>query len=179
MASSVTAFLASQHVLAGKYLDAAFTEPGVARAVIGGAMYLTIAGVLGLGIASIIRHTAAAIATLIGVLLVLPSIVSLLPGSLSHDVGRYLPRTRARPSSSSNPEKWDMAPWTGLALFAGYAVVSPARRCGPASAAATCDARTKLGSPSITDGDPSSVHEFSREPSAGGEAVVNGVDGSR
>jgi ABC-2 type transport system permease protein len=124
LASSVIAFLVSQHILAGKHLDASFSDPGVARAVIGGALYLTVAGLLGLGIASIVRHSAAAIGTLIGVLLVLPSLVGFLPGSLGHNVGRYLPSNAGSAVIKLNPDKWDMAPWTGLALFAGYAVAT-------------------------------------------------------
>lgn len=124
LASSVVAFVISQRVLAGKNLDVRFSDPGVARAVVGGALYLTIAGVLGLGIASIIRHTAAAIAALVAVLLVLPSIVSLLPGSLSRDIGRYLPSNAGSAVIKLNPDTWDMAPWTGLALFAGYAIAA-------------------------------------------------------
>jgi ABC-2 type transport system permease protein len=124
LASSLIAFLVSQHILAGKHLEATFSDPGVARAVIGGAMYLTVAGLLGLGIASIVRHTAAAIGTLIGVLLVLPTLVGFLPGSLGHTIGRYVPSNAGSAVVKLNPDKWDMAPWTGLALFAGYAVAT-------------------------------------------------------
>jgi ABC-2 type transport system permease protein len=124
MASSLVAFLVSERILAGKHLEATFSDPGVARAVIGGALYLTVAGLLGLGIASILRHTAAAIGTLIGVLLVLPSLVGFLPGSLAHSVGRYLPSNAGSAVIKLNPDKWDMAPWTGLALFAGYAIAT-------------------------------------------------------
>jgi ABC-2 type transport system permease protein len=124
LASSVTAFLISQHILAGKNLDVTFSQPGVARAVIGGALYLTFAGLLGLGIASVVRHTAAAIGIVFGVLLVLPSLVGFLPGSLSHTIGRYLPSNAGSAVVKLNPDKWDMAPWTGLALFAGYAVAA-------------------------------------------------------
>ena len=91
LASSLISFEVGQRILAGKHLDVSFSDPGVARAVIGGALYLTVSALLGLAIASILRHTAAAIGTLLGVLLVLPSLVRFLPGSLAHTVGRYLP----------------------------------------------------------------------------------------
>jgi hypothetical protein len=121
---SVTAFLASQHVLAEKHLETSFGSPGVARAVVGGALYLTIAALLGLGIGSIIRHSAGALAALVGILLVLPSVVALLPGSLAHDIGRYLPTNAGAAVIKVNPDSWDMAPWSGLALFAGYALAA-------------------------------------------------------
>jgi ABC-2 type transport system permease protein len=124
MASSLVAFLVSERILAGKHLEATFSDPGVARAVIGGALYLTVAGLLGLGIASILRHTAPAIGTLIGVLLVLPTLVGFLPGSVAHTIGRYVPSNAGSAVVKLNPDKWDMAPWTGLALFAGYAIAT-------------------------------------------------------
>jgi hypothetical protein len=124
LVGSVAAFLASQHILAEKHLDTSFSSPGVARAVVGGALYLTIAALLGLGIGSIIRHSAAAIAALVCVLLVLPSIVGLLPGSLAHDIGRYLPTNAGAAVIKVNPDSWDMAPWSGLALFAAYALAA-------------------------------------------------------
>ncbi|HEX4017334.1 MAG TPA: ABC transporter permease [Frankiaceae bacterium] len=124
LASALAAFLISERIFDGKHLEASFSDPGVARAVIGGALYLTGAGVLGLAIASLLRHTAAAIGTLVAVLLVLPSLVGFLPGSLAHNVGRYLPSNAGSAVIKLNPDKWDMAPWTGLALFFGYALAA-------------------------------------------------------
>jgi ABC-2 type transport system permease protein len=119
----LAAFLVSEHILAGKHLEATFSDPGVARAVIGGAMYLTVAGGLGLGIASTLRHTAAAIGTLIGVLLILPSLVGFLPGHWPTGSVVTCRATRAAPSSSSTQTS-GTGPWTGLALFTGYALAT-------------------------------------------------------
>jgi ABC-2 type transport system permease protein len=122
LASSLISFEVGQRILAGKHLDVSFSDPGVARAVIGGALYLTVSALLGLAIAGILRHTAAAIGTLLGVLLVLPSLVQFLPGSLSHTVGRYLPSGAGSAVIKTHPDSWDMAPWSGFALYAGYAI---------------------------------------------------------
>ena len=54
----------------------------------------------------------------------LPSLVGFLPGSLAHHIGRYLPSNAGSAVIKLNPDKWDMAPWTGLALFAGYATAT-------------------------------------------------------
>ena len=124
LASSLIAFIAGQHILAGKHVNVSFSDPGVTRAVIGGALYLTVSGLLGLGIASIVRHTAASIGTLLGVLLVVPSLVGFLPVSTEHTVGRYLPSGAGSAVVKVHPDPWDMAPWTGIALFAGYAIAT-------------------------------------------------------
>ena len=59
--------------------------------MIGAGLYLAVLGLLALGLATIIRHTAGAISTFVGVVLVLPLIVQALPTSISNAVARYLP----------------------------------------------------------------------------------------
>ncbi|HWF23236.1 MAG TPA: hypothetical protein VG226_13860, partial [Acidimicrobiales bacterium] len=71
--------------------SASLGQPGVLRAVIGGGLYLAVLGLLALGLATIIRHTAGAISAFVGVVLVLPLIVQALPTSISDAVARYLP----------------------------------------------------------------------------------------
>ncbi len=69
-----------------------------------------------------LARPAAAIGTLLGVLLVVPTLVAFLPTSLSHTVGRYLPSGAGSAVVKTHPDAWDMAPWTGFALYAGYAI---------------------------------------------------------
>ena len=54
-------------------------------------MYLTVVGLLGVGLGFLIRNTAGAIATLFGLLLVLPAIVAALPNNLVNDIDKFLP----------------------------------------------------------------------------------------
>ena len=62
--STLIAFVVGQSILARHHIDIAFTHPGVARAVLGAALYLTVIGLFGLGIGAIVRNTAGGIATL-------------------------------------------------------------------------------------------------------------------
>ena len=71
---------------------------GVARAVIGSALYLTIAGLLGIGLGGIFRSTAAAVTSLTVILFVLPVIVFILPASVSNSIRPYLPGMPGRQS---------------------------------------------------------------------------------
>ena len=61
--------------------SASLGQPGVLRAVVGAGLYLAVLGLLALGLATIIRHTAGAISAFVGVVLVLPLIVQALPSS--------------------------------------------------------------------------------------------------
>ena len=73
------AFEVAQRIYTKHSVDVALTAPGVPRIILGGALYLTVVGLLGLGLAAIMRHTAGAISTLFGLLLVVPILVRFLP----------------------------------------------------------------------------------------------------
>ena len=66
-------------------------QPGVARAVIGTGLALAVLGLFAMAIGALIRHTAGAIATVIGVVLVLPILTGLLPGTWGAHINAYLP----------------------------------------------------------------------------------------
>ena len=122
---SVVAFVLGQHILSGKTPTASLSDPTVLRAVLSGGLYLTALGLLALGLATIIRHTAAAISTFVGLLFILPIIANVLPSSFANDVGRVLPADIGTRMMSVNYHGADtLGPWFSFALLAGYAVVA-------------------------------------------------------
>lgn len=98
-------------------------HPVAVRAVLGATLYLTAVAVLGLGLGFLVRSTAAGIATLIGILLVLPVIVNALPGSSAGSVGRYLPSTAGRALFIMNAGHAILSPWTGFGIFLLYVAI--------------------------------------------------------
>jgi ABC-2 type transport system permease protein len=127
-AVSFAAFFVGQAILSGSTPTATLSGPDVLRAVIGGGVYLTVLGLVALGLAAIIRHTAGAITTFVSILLILPLIVAAFPASIGHPVGRYLPATigSAMTSTTSRGAHADFLPafpfWHGFALLCAYAV---------------------------------------------------------
>jgi hypothetical protein len=103
-------------------------QAGVLRAVIGAGLYLAVLGLLALGLATIIRHTAGAISAFVGVVLVLPIVVEALPTGLSNALARYLPANIGLVmfSTQGAPDRVVSAfsPWVGFALLVFYAVVA-------------------------------------------------------
>jgi ABC-2 type transport system permease protein len=89
--ASFAAFLAGQSILGRQHLAVSLSQPGVARAVVGGALYLAVAGLLGLGLGTLLRSTAGGISALFGLLFGLQLVGGFLPGSWSDDVGKYMP----------------------------------------------------------------------------------------
>ena len=122
---SFVAFFIGQGILNGKTPTAAISDPGVLRAVCSGGLYLLALGLLALGLASIIRVTAAAISTFVGVLFILPIIADVLPSSYTSDIGRFLPATIGTVMMSAHYHGDDpFGPWTSFALICAYAVVA-------------------------------------------------------
>ncbi|MFC8501326.1 ABC transporter permease subunit [Pedococcus sp. NPDC057267] len=121
--ASVGAFLIGQSILSSKHLQTTLGSPGVLRAVLGAALYLTVIGLLGLALGALLRNTAGAISTLFGILFVLPIIVRFLPSSWADPIGKYLPSTLGEGITRVHPDPTALAPWTAFALFCGYAAV--------------------------------------------------------
>ena len=93
-------------------------QPGVARAVIGTGLALTVLGLFAMAIGALIRHTAGAIATVIGVVLVLPILTGLLPGSWGAHVNAYLPEQAGGLISQAHEQAGNLlTPWQGFGVF--------------------------------------------------------------
>jgi ABC-2 type transport system permease protein len=123
-AMSLIAFLSGQAVLSGDHLGVSLASPGAARAVLGGGLYLTIVGLLGLGCGFAIRSTGGAIATLFGLILVLPLLAQALPSSWQDHIDKYLPMNAGTAILSTRPESNMLGPWAGIGVFALYAVAA-------------------------------------------------------
>ena len=61
-------------------------QPGVTRACIGGVLYLTVLGLFALAIGGLVRHMIGAIATVIALVLVVPPLISLIPGTIANHI---------------------------------------------------------------------------------------------
>jgi len=127
LAASCASFLVGQGLLGSDHLGVPITAPGALRPVIGAALYVTVAGLIGLALGALFRNTAAGISTFAGAFFVIPPLASLLPSSVGSHLAPYLP-------SSAGGALWGaaanvpgasgaLAPWTGFALLSGYAVV--------------------------------------------------------
>jgi hypothetical protein len=123
------AFFSAQAILKGHSVNGhdialSISDPGVARAVIGGALYLTLAGLLGLGLGAILRNTAAAISAFAAILFVIPPLLNVLPSSWNNAISPYLPSKAGQAIMQIGNPAHTLAPWTGLGLFAAYTAVA-------------------------------------------------------
>jgi ABC-2 type transport system permease protein len=124
LVASFISFFLGQLLLSSHHLNVAITAPGALRSVIGAALYMTVAGTMGVALGALLRNAAAGISAFVAVFFIIPPLTSLLPSSISNHLTQYLP-------SNAGEVLWEgthgvtnaLSPWTGFALLCGYAVV--------------------------------------------------------
>jgi hypothetical protein len=99
-------------------------DPNVTRAVIGSGLYLTVVALLALAIGGIIRHTAGAISTVIGVILVVPILTGLLPGTVGKHINAYLPAQAGTLIGQAHRQSGDLlSAWQGFGVLCIWVAV--------------------------------------------------------
>jgi ABC-2 type transport system permease protein len=124
LVASFISFFLGQALLNGHQLGVSIAAPGALRSVIGAALYVTVAGMMGVALGALFRNTAAGIATFAGVFFVIPPLTGLLPASISDHLTQYLPSYAGEAVWGGARGITDaLSPWTGFALLCGYAAV--------------------------------------------------------
>jgi hypothetical protein len=118
-------FFASQSILATHHiLQFSFSANGVARSVIGGAVYVMLVGIFALAIGAIVRNTAGGIATFAGIFFVLPPLMNVLPTSWNNAISKYLPSEAGRQLFSLHQDAHSLSPLAGGLLMVGYCLLA-------------------------------------------------------
>jgi ABC-type transport system involved in multi-copper enzyme maturation permease subunit len=127
IASSFGAFFTGQAILSRKGIETHIGDPGAIRSVIGAGLYLAVLGLLALGLGTLIRRTAGAVAAVIALVLVLPVLIQGLPSAWQAAITSYLPSAAGQAiigRSKFTPPGHLLSPWTGFALFCAYAAAA-------------------------------------------------------
>lgn len=123
--AALVAFLLGQRALASTHHQASLSTPGAELAILGAGLYLTLIGLLGVGLGFLLRNTAGAIATLFGIVLVLPILAEALPSPYSTDVSKYLPLNAGTVIMTTvNRDPSMLGPWTGIGVTALYVLAA-------------------------------------------------------
>jgi ABC-2 type transport system permease protein len=133
-AASFTAFFAGGAALRHGIPAPTLSQPGVLRAVVLSGTSFCLIGLLGLGLGAIIRHTAAAVAVLVGGVYVAAQII----GAAARPATEYMPILIIGNSlSTTKPESCGggagcphfLSAWPGLAVLCLYAGLALATGC--------------------------------------------------
>jgi len=107
------------------HVQVSLSDSGVTRAVIGAGLYLTVLGLLALAIGAMIRHTAGAISTAIGIVFVLPILSGLLPSSWGAHINAYLPEQAGTLITHTHEQSGDLlSPWQGFGVLCIWTVLA-------------------------------------------------------
>ncbi len=118
----VTFFLTT--AILRSHVSISLSQPGVTKAVIGGILYLTVLGLFAMSIGGLIRHTAGGIAIVIALVIVVPPLVSLIPGTIANHVHGYLPTVAGELVAQTSQQSGDvLSGWQGFGVFCAWTVV--------------------------------------------------------
>jgi hypothetical protein len=121
------AFYASQAILNTHHiLQISLSDPGVARCLIGGALYVMLVGIFALAIGAIVRNTAGGIAAFAGIFFVLPPLMNVLPTSWNNAISQYLPSEAGRQLFSLHHAAHSLTPLAGGAIMVAYCAAAVA-----------------------------------------------------
>ena len=117
------AFFVGQAFISGHAPHAALGDPGVARAVAGGGLYLAVLAVLSVAAGTLLRHPAAAIACMIAVPFVLPGIAQALPDSWRNLVTEFWPTQAGSQLTSVYHSAHTLQPWLGFGVMCLFVAI--------------------------------------------------------
>jgi ABC-2 type transport system permease protein len=124
LVTSFVAFFLGQALLNSHNLGVAISAPGALRSVVGAALYMTVAGLIGMAIGSLLRNTAAAISTFVGAFFVLPPLAGLLPTSISNHIVQYFPSNAGAALYGGSRDVTNaLSPWAGFGVLCAYAAI--------------------------------------------------------
>ena len=117
-ATTLLSFTVVQVALRGAGLPAAGPgDPGVAGALVGGTLYLTLVTLAGMAVGVLTRSTTTSLAVLVGALLLVPALGPGLPGALGDWFAGYWPVTAGQAAYTVVPVDGALTPSTGLAVL--------------------------------------------------------------
>jgi ABC-type transport system involved in multi-copper enzyme maturation permease subunit len=118
------AFVFGSGIVSGTRAAMSLSDAGVARSLLGAALYLAMVGVIGVALGGLLRSIAGGIAVLVAVLMLVPGLVSLLPDSWSGDINPYLPSNAGQAMFALHQAPQTLAPMAGFAVFLGWMSVA-------------------------------------------------------
>ena len=117
------AFFATRAILSGHADAVSLSQPGVARAIVGGGCTLCAVTLLGLGLGAIIRHTAGSVAALPAVIY-LPLLFAVLPPPWNYRIDRFTPVLAASQVVSPHPSGHYFSPGLSFAVLIAWPAVA-------------------------------------------------------
>jgi ABC-2 type transport system permease protein len=116
------AFFAGSAVYSGDLPSYSIDDPGVLRAVLSAGFYGGCVALIGIAVGFLARSTAAAIGVLLGLLMLAPLLVEILPGTVGDTLTKILPSNAGDAMMSVTSPDSRLSPWLGFAVLVAWVV---------------------------------------------------------
>lgn len=117
-------FLINHGILANTPASMAISDPGVVRSLLGAGVYLGMVGVIGAALGALLRSVAGAISVLVGVLMLVPELITLLPHAWQDTISPYLPSTAGNAMFALHQGAHSLSPLAGFIVFGAWTVAA-------------------------------------------------------
>lgn len=127
LVANLAGYVAASLVFASEGISAPLTEPAVFWPILGAALWLAMVALFALGVGTLVRSSAGGIAAVLGVLLLLPTVLQLIPAEWAQDLVPYLFSTAGAgiySSSSLEPAGDAFGVWVNLLIAGTWVAVS-------------------------------------------------------
>jgi len=114
------AFFVGQALISGDAPTAALGDPHVLRALVGSGLYLTLIGLLGIGLGTLLRSAAGAITALVALLYVLPGLAHALPSSIQNVINKIWPSNAGQQVTTVVRGDHTLAAWAGFGVMCAF-----------------------------------------------------------
>ncbi|MGW1604032.1 ABC transporter permease [Streptomyces eurythermus] len=111
------AFLSGSGIVAGTPAAMTLSHAGVLRSLLGAGLYLGLVGVIGAALGALLRSVAGGISVLVAALMLIPGLISLLPGSWRDGISPYLPSHAGESMFALTHDSTILSPGAGLLVF--------------------------------------------------------------
>ena len=129
LVSIALAYVATLPFLSGTGLEIDLGDPETLRVLGGTALYLTAIALLAFAFGALLRHSAGALAAVLGLLLVVETVFSLIPLAFFREVSPFLPATAGSQVmlpdlfSEATGAGTDLGPWQGYGVMLAWVAV--------------------------------------------------------
>lgn len=116
--TALAGYLGGNWFLDREGIGLALTDDGVLRSIVGSGLYLAGLGLFAAAVGLLVRHTAAALSIVLGLVFVVGPMVGLLPGAWGEWTAKLAPGNAG--SAIATPESFNpllLDPWVGFAVF--------------------------------------------------------------
>ncbi len=121
--TSFSSFFVGQAVISGHAPTASLGDAAVTRAVIGAGLLMSALALLAVATGALLRHSAAGIAAMVTVALVLPGIAQALPASWQNPINKFWPTGAGSQITNVTRASHTLGPWAGFGLLCLFVAI--------------------------------------------------------